>query len=87
MPPIKSLASKRLARRFKLVAVILLLSEIMHTCSYYAEKGLIYIIIMALSSRQLSSYAKCIKSNIYPSYNIYLVFNAKYAFPARRYTL
>ena len=50
IPPIKFSAFKRLAYRFKLVAVILLLGEIMPTYSRYAEKGLIYIAIIALSS-------------------------------------
>ena len=48
MPLIRSLVFKRLAYYFKLVAVILLLSKIMPTYSYYAEKGLVYIIIIAL---------------------------------------
>jgi hypothetical protein len=50
MPPIKSLVFKYLAHCSKLVAVILLLSEIMPTYSRYIEKGLVYIIIMALFS-------------------------------------
>ena len=50
MPFIRSLAFKCLTRYFKLVAVILLLSEIMSTYSRYAEKGLVYIIIIALFS-------------------------------------
>ena len=45
MPPIRSLVSER---RAYIVAVILLLSEIMPTYSCYAEKGLVYIIIIAL---------------------------------------
>ena len=48
MPLIRSLVSERTARRFKLVAVILSLGKIMPTYSYYVEKGLIYIIIIAL---------------------------------------
>ena len=48
MPPIRSSASKCLTRHFKLVAVILLLSKIMPTYSYYAEKWLVYITIIAL---------------------------------------
>ena len=48
MPLIRSLASKR---RTYIVAVILLLGEIMPTCSYYVLKGLIYIIIIALLGR------------------------------------
>jgi hypothetical protein len=50
MSPIRSLASECLAYHFKLVAVILLLSEIMPSWSYCIEKGLVYIIIIALSS-------------------------------------
>ena len=47
MPPIRSLASKR---RAYIVLVILSLSEIMPTCSRYAEKKLVYIIIITPSS-------------------------------------
>ena len=52
----------------------------MPTYSRYAEKGLVYIIIMAPFSRQPSFCAKCTKLNIRSSYNIYLVSNTKYAF-------
>ena len=37
-----------------------------------------YIIIMALSSYQPFSYLKCIKANIYSSYNIYYILINKY---------
>ena len=87
MPSIRSLVFKRLARRFKLVAVILLLGEIMPTCFYYAEKGLLYITIVALSSRQPFSYTKCTWANMRSSYNIYLVSNAKCIFFIYFYTL
>ena len=50
MPPIRSLAFKYLAYYFKLVAIIFLLSEIIPAYSYYKEKGLVYIIIIAFSS-------------------------------------
>jgi hypothetical protein len=50
MPPIRSLVFKCLARHSKLVAVILLLSKIMPSCSCYTEKGLVYIVIAALFS-------------------------------------
>jgi hypothetical protein len=50
MPPVRSLVFKRLAHHSKLIAVILLFSEIMPTYSRYAEKGLVYITITALSS-------------------------------------
>ena len=85
MPFIRSSVSKRLAYCFKLVAIILSLSKIMPIYSRYAEKGLIYIIIIALFSRQPSFYAKCTKLNMCLSYNIRLVFNAKYAFLTRLY--
>ena len=48
---IRSLVSKRLIYCFKLVAIILLLSKIIPTCSRCAEKGLVYITIITLSSR------------------------------------
>ena len=47
MPLVRFSAFKHLACYFKLVAVILLLSEIMPTYSRYAGKGLVYIIIIA----------------------------------------
>ena len=75
MPPIRSLASKC---RAYTVAVIFLLGEIMPMCSYYIEKKLVYIIIIAPSSRQLSFYFKYTKSNIHLSCNVKLVSNAKY---------
>ena len=51
MPPFtRSLVSKRSARYSKLVAVILLLGEIMPSCSCRAEKGLVYITITAFFS-------------------------------------
>ena len=75
MPPIRSLASERCAY---IVAVILLFSEIMPSCSRCEEKKLVYIIIIAPSSRQPSSYIKCTKSNIYLSCNVKSVSNAKY---------
>ena len=75
MPSIRSLVSKRRAHT---VAVILLLSEIMPSCSRYKEKKLVYIIIIALFSRQLFSYIKCTKLNMYLSCNVKSVSNAKY---------
>ena len=80
MPFIKSLAFKRFAYYFKLVTVILLLGEIMPIYFCYTEKGLVYIIIITLSSRQPSSYTKCTKLNMRSSCNIRLVFNTKYIF-------
>ena len=48
MPPIRSIVSKC---RACIGAVILLLGEIMPSCSCYIEKKLVYIIIVALSGR------------------------------------
>ena len=42
-----------------IVVLILLLGKIMPSYSYYKEKKLVYIAITALSSRQPSSYTKC----------------------------
>ena len=77
MPPIRSLASEHYAY---VIAVILLLSEIMPSYSYCKEKKLVYITIIAPSSCQPSSYSKCIKSNMYSSYNVRLVSNTEYIF-------
>ena len=75
MPFIRSLVSKRHAR---IVAVILLLSKIMPTCSCCVLKGLVYIIIIAPLGHQPSSYAKYIKLKIRSSCDVKLVSNAKY---------
>ena len=87
MPPVRSLVFKRTARRFKLVAVILSLGEIMPTYFYYIEKGLVCIIIIALFSCQPSSYTKCTKLNMCLSCNVRLVSNIKCIFFAHLYTL
>ena len=75
MPPIRSLVSKR---RAYIVAVILLLSEIIPSCSRCEEKKLVYIIIVALFSRQPSFCIKCTKLNIHLSCNVRSVSNTKY---------
>ena len=75
MPPIRSLASER---RAYTVAVILLLGEIMPSCSCCEEKKLVYIIIMAPSSHQPSFCVKCTKLNICLSCNIKSVSDIKY---------
>ena len=87
MPFIRSLVSKHSAHYSKLVTVILLFSKIIPFYSYYIEKGLVYIIIIALSSCQPSLYTKCTKLNIYTLYNIQLVFNTKYTFLVYLYSL
>ena len=86
IPSVRSSVFKRLAYYFKLVAIIFLLSKIIPTYSYYAEKGLVYIIIIALFSRQPSSYIECTKLNIYLSYNARSMSNTKCIFLARLYT-
>jgi ABC-type uncharacterized transport system permease subunit len=70
MPPVRSLVSKRCTY---IVALILLFSEIMPTCSYCVEKGLVYIAIIALFSCQLFFCFKYTKLNIYSFYNVWLV--------------
>ena len=70
MPPIRFLVSKCSAYYFKLVAIIFSLSEIMPICSCCTEKGLVYIVIAALSSCQPSLYTEYIKLNIYTLCNI-----------------
>ena len=80
MPPVRSLAFKRAAYCFKLVAVILLLSKIIPTYSYCVEKGLVYIIIIAPLGCQPSFYIKYTKSNICLSCDIRLISNAKCMF-------
>ena len=52
-----------------------------------AEKKLVYIAIIALSSCQPSSYTEYTKLNIQLSYNIQLVSNIKYACLIRLYSL
>jgi len=63
-----------------MVTVILSLSEVILLCSYCVKKGLVYIAITALSSRQSSSYSKCTSVNICFSYDVCLVSNAKYIY-------
>ena len=76
MPPIRSSASKR---RVYIIAVILSLGEIMPSYSCCKEKKLVYIVIIVPFNCQPSFYIKCTKLNIYLSYNIRLVSNAKCA--------
>ena len=55
-------------------------SEIISPCSYYVKKGLVYITITDLSSRQPSSCSKCTKLNTYILYNMRSVSLNKYIF-------
>jgi hypothetical protein len=77
MPPIRLLAS---VCHILLTASISLDSEIISPYSYYTKKRLVCIAIIALFSRQPSSYSKCTKANTYSLYNIRLVFTNKYIF-------
>jgi hypothetical protein len=77
MPPIKSLVFKCLACHSKLIAVILLFNKIMPPCSYYMEKGLVYIVITALFNCYPFFCLECMKLNMHLSYNIYSIFDAK----------
>ena len=84
MPLIRSFASKR---RALLTTSISLDGEIISPCSYYAKKGLVYIIIINPSGRQPFLYAKYTKSNTYTSCNMRLVSLNKCAFPTYFSTL
>ena len=77
MPPVRSLASIYCVL---LATSISLNSEIMSPYSYYAKKGLVYIIIIASFSRQPFFYSKCIKANTYSLCNMRLVSINKYIF-------
>ena len=77
MPPIRSLASIRHAL---LAASISLDGEIMSPYSYYAKKGLVYIIIIAPFSHQPSSCFKCTKANTCSLCNVRSVSTNKYTF-------
>ena len=75
MPFIRSSAFKRHAY---IVAVILLLSEIIPSCSHCEEKKLVYITIVAPFSHQPSSCVECTKLNMYLSCNVRSVSNTEY---------
>jgi hypothetical protein len=60
-------------RRALLISSIILLGEIMTSCSYCAEKKLLYIVIAFLSKHQPFFYFKCTLANMQSLYNIYSV--------------
>ena len=77
MPFIRSITFKR----YTLLAIFISLDrEIMSPYSCYAKKGLVYIAIIDFSSRQSSSYTKCIKLNTRALYNMRLISLNKYTF-------
>ena len=84
MLSVRFTVSKRYTR---IVLIIVLLSEIVHSYSRYIKKKLLYITIAALFSCQPSSYIEYTKSNIYSTYNIRFVLNTKYIFLTRPYSL
>ena len=77
MPPIRSLV---FVYCVLLTASISLDSKIISPYSCYVKKGLVCIIIIALSNYQPSFYSKYTKANTYLLYNIHLVFTNKYTF-------
>ena len=83
MPSIKLSVSKRYAL---LATSISLNREIINPYSRYIKKGLVYITIIFLASRQPSFYSKYIKANTHSFCNMRLVPFNKYRFPyyARR---
>ena len=70
IPPIRLFASECYTL---LTTSISLDGEIMSPYSYYAKKGLVYIIIADFFSRQSSSYTKYTKSNTCALYNVRLI--------------
>ena len=77
MPAIRLIV---LEHRALLTSSIALNGEIINPCSHCIKKGLVYVAIADLSSRQPSSYSKCIKLNTYASYDVHSVFFNKYYF-------
>ena len=70
-----------------LTTSISLNSKIISPYSHYIKRGLVYIIIINLSSCQPSSYLKYTKANTCSLYNVYLVSLNKYIFLAHLVSL
>jgi len=69
-------------RYTRTMALILLLGEIIPSpCSYCVKEGLVYITLASPLSWQPSSYLECTKANIYLSYDVRSISNAKYTRP------
>jgi len=49
--------------------------------SRYAKEGLVYIMLASPLSWQPSFYLEYTKANIYLSYDVYSISNAKYTYP------
>ena len=75
MPPIRSSAP---GRYNKLITLIISISKVIPSYSYYVKKGLVYITITAPSGRQPSSYTKYIKANMRSSCDVRSISNTKY---------
>ena len=80
MPFIRSLVSEYYTY---IIVLILSLGVLMPIYSYYTEKKLVCVIIIAFFSHQPSFYFKYIKLNIYSSCNIRSISNTKYIFLTR----
>jgi hypothetical protein len=80
MPFIRSTASEHCTL---LVLSIILLGKIMLSCSYCAEKKLLYIVITSPFKRQPSSYSKYTLAKMQSSYNIHSVSSAECTYLAR----
>ena len=61
-----------------LITLILSISKVIPSYSYYIKKGLMYITIIALFGYQPLFYTKYTKANMYLSCNIYSISNTKY---------
>jgi len=74
--------SSSTARQSYTITAILSLGGIMLSpCSHYTKEGLVYVTLASPSSRQPSSYLEYTKANIYLSYNVRSISNAKYTRP------
>jgi len=50
-------------------------------CSRYAKEGLVCVALVSPTARQPSSCLECTKANVYSSYNVRSISNAKCARP------
>ena len=62
------------------VAFILLFSEAISLYSYYMKEGLVYVAIVAPSSRQPFSCAEYTRLNVYISCDVYSMSDAEYIY-------
>src|SRR6266702_2827445 len=62
----------------RVIARILLLGEVMPTCSRCAKKRVVYVIIVSLTGRQPLLYTKYIKANIHSLCDVRSASDAEY---------